>query len=74
MTSTNTKRERRFCIFDYFLDGAFLRWEEVKGQCPILIPGNDWTVNLEDGTQITAEIVEIENLSEDECRVYLSSC
>lgn len=45
-----------------------------KGQCPILIPGNDWIVNLENGTQITAKIVEIEELSENESRVYLSSC
>ncbi len=63
----------KFCIFDYYLDGVFLKWEEAEGTCPVLIPGQDRVVNLEDGTQITAKIVEIEDVSEDERKVYLSS-
>ena len=73
MTTENMQKERNFCIFDYFLDGVFLKWEEVEGTCPILLPGQDRVVNLEDGTQITAKIVEIEDISEDERRIYLSS-
>ncbi len=37
----------------------------MEGTCPVLIPGEDRVVNLEDGTQITAKIVEIEDISED---------
>ncbi len=73
MTTANIQKGRNFCIFDYYLDGVFLKWEEVTGQCPVLIPGQDWVVNLEDGTQVTAKIVETEAISEDERRVYLSS-
>ncbi len=73
MTTENMQKDRNFCIFDYFLDGVFLKWEEVEGTCPILVPGQDRVVNLEDGTQITAKIVEIEDISEDERRIYLSS-
>ena len=73
MTAKDVQQGKSFCIFDYYLDGEFLKWEEVIGQCPVLIPGQDWVVNLEDGTQITAKILEIEALSEDERKVYLSS-
>ena len=73
MTTKSTKSNRHFCIFDYFLDGAYLKWEEVKGELPILIAGENWTISLEDGTQITAKIIEIEDISENECRIYLSS-
>ncbi len=73
MTTDNMQKGHNFCIFDYFLDGVFLTWEEVEGQCPVLLPGQDRVVNLEDGTQITAKIVETEDISEDERRIYLSS-
>ena len=73
MTTGNMQRSQNFCIFDYYLDGVFLKWEEVEGKCPVLIPGQDRVVNLEDGTQITAKIVETEDISEDERRIYLSS-
>ncbi len=73
MSTKITSRNRRFCIFDYFLDGVYLTWEEVEGQCPVLIPGDDWDIRLEDGTQITAKIIEIEDVSENECRIYLNS-
>ncbi len=81
MTTKNTQKDRYFCIFDYFLDGVFLRWEEVflkweevKEECPVFIPGQDLVVSLEDGTQITGKIVETDLISEDERRIFLSSC
>lgn len=73
MTTGNMQKNRSFCIFDYFLDGVFLKWEEVEGSCPLLIPGQDRVVSLEDGTEITAKVVEIEDISENEQRIYLSS-
>ena len=73
MTTGNVQKGKNFCILDYYLDGVFLKWEEVIGECPILIPGQDWIVNLEDGTQIKGKILETEALSEDERKVYLKS-
>ena len=73
MTIEKLQKDRHFCIFDYYLNGVFLKWEEVIGQCPVLIPGQDWVVNLEDGTQITAKILGTEAISEDERKIYLSS-
>ncbi len=73
MTTEKFQKERNFCIFDYYLNGVFLKWEEVIGQCPVLIPGQDWVVNLEDGTQIATKIVGTEAVSEDERKIYLSS-
>lgn len=74
MNNTNTSRTRHFCIFDYYLDGQYLKWEEVTGECPILNPGQRWTVDLEDGTQVTGEVIETISISEDERRILLRSC
>ena len=64
---------RHFCIFDYYLDGVFLKWEEVKGECPIIATGQQWTVNLNDGRQVTGEITETVMVSENEQKVLLKS-
>ena len=74
MTNKDPRRDRKhFCIFDYFLDRVFLKWEEVKGECPILICGQDWVVCLEDGTEITTKISGIEVVSDNEHRIFLNS-
>lgn len=74
MTTNDTLRQKHFCIFDYYLDGTYLKWEEVTGECPILVAGQQWTVNLEDGTRVTGEIVETISVSESERKVLLRSC
>lgn len=73
MTTNKTKREH-FCIYDYYLDGEYLKWEEVTGECPMLTEGEKHTVCLEDGRQITGEIVETIAVSESERKVILRSC
>ena len=65
--------KRHFCIFDYYLDGVFLKWEEVEGECPLLVTGEQWTVILEDGRQVTGNILETVTISENERKVLLSS-
>lgn len=65
-------KKQHFHIFDYFLDGEFLRWQEVKGSSPVC--GQYWVVDLEDDTQIVAKVVAIEPLSETESQIMLSSC
>ena len=74
MTTNDTQNKRHFCIFDYYLDGTFLKWEEVQGECPNLFHGKEWIVNLEDGTKITTEVMDTETVSENERRIYLRSC
>ncbi|NJK56635.1 MAG: hypothetical protein HC939_11845 [Pleurocapsa sp. SU_5_0] len=66
--------KRHFCIFDYFLDGEYLKWEEIEYECPVFIAGQRWTVDLEDGTQVTGEIIETVSISENERRIMLRSC
>ena len=66
------KQERKnFFIFDYFLDGEFLKWEEVEVDCPAC--GEVCSIILDDGTEIHPKVVETEKISEDELRIYLSS-
>ena len=74
MTAKTTIKDRYFCIFDYFLDGVFVKWEEVKGECPVLTHGQDWVISLDDGTKITAKIIDTEVISESERRIFLRSC
>ena len=67
-----TKQEhKRFYILDYFLDGEFLKWEEVEVECPTR--GDICSISLEDGSEIHPKVVETEQISEDEMRVFLSS-
>lgn len=74
MITKNREENKYFCIFDYYLDGVFLKWEEIHGECPILNPESKLVVNLEDGTQVTGKIVETKPISENERHIYLSSC
>lgn len=74
MTTENTQNRIHFCIHDYYLDGEYLKWEEVTGECPILVAGQRCTVNLEDGRQITGEVIETIAISENERRILLRSC
>ncbi len=68
---TKRTEENHFYIFDYFLNGSFLKREEVN--CQPLVSGQQWIVRLEDGTELPTQVVEIEEISEDEHRVFLSS-
>ena len=65
------EKERHFYILDYFLDGYFLKWAEVEGNCPVY--GQDWIVSREDGTEIVTKVVGIEPISENERRIFLCS-
>lgn len=67
-----TQRKQHFHIFDYFLDGHFLRWEEVEGNVPVC--GQYWVVKLENDAQVVTQVLEIEPISETESRILLSSC
>jgi hypothetical protein len=73
MTVQSPQKNRYFCIFDYYLDGVFLKWEEIKGECPLLVRGEEWVVNLDNGSQITAEIVDTKLISENERHIFLRS-
>ena len=73
MRTTNTQKSKYFCIFDYFLDGIFLKWEEIEGECPILVRGEKLTLDLEDGTTITAKLLETKSISDNERQIFLTS-
>ena len=66
------QKGKHFYILDYFLDGSFLRWEEFEGNCPVY--GQYLVINLENGTEIVTKVVGIDEISEDERRILLSSC
>ena len=73
MSTLNTERKQHFCIFDYYLDGEYLKWEEIEGECPIPTAGQQWTVALEDGSKIDTEVIETITVSENERRILLRS-
>lgn len=77
MTAIKTQQRqsvKHFCIFDYYLDGTFLRWEESLGECPVLFLGKEVVIDLDNGSSINTKIIDFEFISEDECHVYLGSC
>ncbi len=76
MVSVKTQHNQKgkyFCIFDYYLDGVFLKYEEILGECPVINPGERVVVELDNGGRVEAKVVDSEFISEDERHVYLSS-
>ncbi len=65
------QKDKHFNILDYFLDGHFLKCEEYEGNFPVC--GQTVVINLEHGNKIVTQVVEIEQISENESRVFLSS-
>lgn len=74
MASKESVERKHFWIIDYFLDGKYLKWEEILGSCPSLTKGKKIAVNLDNGKEVTGTIIETKFVSEDEQQVYLSSC
>ena len=68
---TERTQQKHFYMFDYFLNGSFLKREEVN--CQPLVKGQHWIVRLDDGTELPTQVVEVEEISEDEHRVFLST-
>ena len=71
MAMVSKQKDKHFYILDYFLDGYFLKWEEVKDNCPVC--GQYLVLNLENGTEVVAQVLETEEISENEVRILLSS-
>jgi len=65
------QKGKHFYILDYFLDGHFLKWEEYEGNLPVC--GQTVVINLEHGNEIVTQVVETEQISENESRIFLSS-
>jgi hypothetical protein len=63
---------KHFYIYDYFLDGCFLKWEEVHEEC---LPSKGETRELRTGggQSISAKVLGTEPLSESEYRIFLVS-
>ena len=67
----NQQKHKSFYLFNYFLDGIFLKWEMVEDELPT--PGDICSIRLENGTKIQTKVVDTEQISEDELRIFLSS-
>ena len=73
MAIKESATRKYFCIIDYFLDGKYLKWEEVLGTFPMLTKGKKIAVSLDNGKEITGTITETKFVSDDEQQVYLTS-
>jgi hypothetical protein len=63
---------KHFYIYDYFLDGCFLKWEEVHEDC-LPLKGETRELHTNDGHSILAKVTGTEPLSESEYRIFLVS-
>lgn len=69
---TPTTEMKRFCIYDYFLDGHFIKTEQVD-HCYLPATGESREFTLKDGRTIATTVAETEQISESEYRVLLVS-
>lgn len=66
------KDNEQMYIFDYFLDGHFLKTEEVCTEhCPQ--PGETRVISTSCNSEIVAHVTGVEEISEDEYRILLAS-
>jgi hypothetical protein len=72
-TQSETKSEKKkFYIFEYFLDGYFLKWEQVIGE-DIPRYGQFKAIMSKAGDDISARIVGTEKISDNEYRILMDS-
>lgn len=70
--STQLKHFEHFCIYEYFLDGQFFKWEQVNEHY-LPIEGEIQELTSKDGRSVKAKVVETEKISDSEYRVLLVS-
>jgi hypothetical protein len=66
------KEHKKFYFFDYFLDGYFLKSEEMIGE-ELPQYGELKVINSTTGNEIKAQIVDIEKISENEYKIFMNS-
>jgi hypothetical protein len=67
-----TPEMKRFCIYDYFLDGHYIQMEQVD-HCYLPTAGENREIVTRDGRKIAVTVTETEKISESEYRVLLVS-
>lgn len=67
-----TTEMKRFCMYDYFLDGHFVKTEQVD-HCYLPAAGESREITAKDGRTIAATVAKIEKVSDSEYRVLLVS-
>jgi phosphatidylserine decarboxylase len=66
------KEVKHFHIYDYFLNGRFLKWEEVH-ESHLPVNGEMREIRANNGQSIAAKVIGTEQVSESEHRVFLVS-
>jgi hypothetical protein len=69
---TVKQKHQKFYIFDYFLDGHFLKSQEMIAQ---ELPrfGEIKLISIKPGVDINVKITGTEKISEDEYRIFMDS-
>ena len=66
------QENKKFYIFDYFLDGHFFKSEEMIGK-ELPLYGELKVITSKTGNEINAQIVGTEKISENEYRIFMYS-
>ena len=67
-----THEHKKFYICDYFLDGYFLNSKETLGE-DLPRAGELKVIHPKAGVEISAKIVDTEQVSENEYRIFMDS-
>jgi hypothetical protein len=69
---TNKQEGKKFYILDYFLDGYFLKCEQLIGE-DLPAYGESKTIRSQAGIDINTHVVGNQKISESEYRIFLNS-
>jgi len=63
---------KHFCIYEYFLDGYFFKWEQMR-ECYLPMENEIREIMAKDGKTIRVKVERTEKVSESEYKILLVS-
>jgi hypothetical protein len=67
-----TSQLKHYCIYEYFLDGYFLKWQQMR-ECYLPVEDELREIETKDGKIIKAKVVRTDKVSDSEYKVLLVS-
>jgi hypothetical protein len=63
---------KHFCIYEYYLDGYFLKWEQMK-ECYLPVEDEIREILNKEGEAIKVKVLRTDKISDSEYKVLLES-
>ena len=63
---------KHYCIYEYYLDGYFLKWEQMR-ECYLPVEDEIREITTKEGETVKVKVVRTDKVSDSEYKVLLVS-